>query len=246
MSMNTGTPSSGTQVAPVREQAADVAQSARQEATQVASSAADNAKQVASEATMQAKAVAQQAKEQVTNLVDQTRLEVLQTAQQKGEQAATGLRTFADQLRSLANGQPDQAGQLQGYVQEAQDRVSAFATRLENDGPQAVLADVTRFARQRPGVFLMVAAGAGFAIGRLVRAGAAASSEHQSNGNGHAPQFASNGGGYPELDVGQTIGRGDVGGISADPTRPVPMERPLTTPVWAGESDGPGSVGEEF
>ena len=246
MSMNTGTPSSGTQVAPVREQASDVAQSARQEATQVASSAADNAKQVASEATMQAKAVAQQAKEQVTNLVDQTRLEVLQTAQQKGEQAATGLRTFADQLRSLAIGQPDQAGQLQGYVQEAQDRVSALATRLENDGPQAVLADVTRFARQRPGVFLMVAAGAGFAVGRLVRAGTAASSEHQSNGNGRAPRFASNGGGYPELDVGQTIGRGDVGGISADPTRPVPMERPLTTPVWTGESDGPGSVGEEF
>ncbi len=245
MSMNTGTPSGGTQVAPVREQAADVARSARQEATEVAASAADNAKEVVSEVSMQAKVVAEQAKAQVANLVDQTRFEVLQTAQQKGEQAAAGLRTFADQLRSLADGQPDQAGPLRGYVQEAQDRVSVFATRLENDGPQAVLSDVTRFARQRPGVFLMMAAGAGFAIGRLVRAGAAVSSEQHSTGNGHVPQFASNGGGYPVLEVGQPFGSGDVGVIATDPTRQAPPHD-VGTPVWASESDGPGSVGEEF
>ena len=216
MSMDTGASSSGTQVSEVREQAADVAQSAKQEATHVASSAADNAKQVAAEATTQAKAVAQQTREQVTNLLDQTRVEVRQTAQQKGEQAASGLRTFADQLRSLANGQPDQAGQLRAYVQDAQARVSALATRLEDEGPEAVLADVTRFARRRPAMFLMLAGGAGFAVGRLVRAGATAPAGQQGGGNGDAAHFASNGGRYPVLpDVGTT---GSLGAGETDPT----------------------------
>jgi len=248
MSMNTGTPSSGTQT---REAASGVAQSAKQEATHVASSAADSAKQVASEATTQAKAVAQQAKEQVTSLLDQTRSEVRQTAQQKGEQAATGLRTFADQLRSLANGQPDQAGQLQRYVQDAQDRVSSLATRLENEGPQAVIGDVTRFARQRPVVFLAMAAGAGFALGRLVRAGAAASSD-QSSGNGQS-LYGSYGGAYadpypPAYPVGveEAVITGDVGVIGADPTWQAPTSHPTPTPGWTGESSGLGRTSGEF
>jgi ElaB/YqjD/DUF883 family membrane-anchored ribosome-binding protein len=181
MSMDSGTGTSGT---PVKDAATDVAQTAKQEASQVASTAAGSAKQVATEATTQAKAVAQQAKEQVTTLLDQTKGELRSTAEQKGQQAATGLRTFADQLRSLAEGQPTQAGQLQQYVQDAQQRVQSFATRLETEGPQALLQDATRFARQRPVVFLAAAAGAGFAIGRLVRAGAAASSEQGQNGSG--------------------------------------------------------------
>jgi len=242
MSMNTGTPTSGTQV---KEAAAGVAQSAKQEATHVASSAADNAKQIATEASTQVKAVAQQAKEQVSNLLDQTRHEVRQTAQQKGEQAATGLRSLADQLRSLANGQPDQAGQLQRYVQDAQDRVSSLATRLETDGPQAVLGDVTRFARQRPAVFLAMAAGAGFAIGRLVRAGAAAASDQA--GAGPSNQFASNGGANPALPTEQTLVLGEAAVVVPEPTWQAPTAHPTPTPGWTGtDQAGLGSVGEEF
>ena len=238
MSMNSGTGTSGTGTSgtPVKEAAAEVAQTAKQEASNVASSAADNAKQMASEATTQAKAVAQQAKEQVTTLLDQTKSELRQTAEQKGQQAAGGLRTIADQLRSLADGQPDQAGQLQHYVQEAQDKVQSFATRLETEGPQALLQDATRFARQRPVLFLAAAAGAGFAIGRLVRAGAAASSEQNSSsgysnvsGNG----FAYPGSGYtsgaaytpPELGAMPSDLSGlaaPTGGQLAPPSAPAP------------------------
>jgi hypothetical protein len=236
MSMNTGRPSSGTQLS---EQAAGVAQTAKLEATQWASSAGDSAKHLAAEATTQAKAVAQQAKEQVANIVDQTRHEVQQTAQHKAEQAATGLRTIADQLGSLANGQPNQAGQLQRYVQDAQERVSSFATRLENDGPQAVLSDVTRFARQRPAVFLMMAAGAGFAIGRLARAAAATASDHGA-GNAQA-QLESNG--VYSLDREPTVVTSEIGVLPADRW---PTSDLASTPVWAGETAGNGSVGEEF
>ena len=44
--------------------------------------------------------------------------------------APYGTPRYADQLRSLANGQPDQAGPLQQYVQEAQDRVIAARDAL--------------------------------------------------------------------------------------------------------------------
>ena len=163
--------------APIKQAGSEVKETVKQEASHVASSAADSAKQVAGAAATQAKAVAEQAKEQVSTLLERTRHEVRETAEHKSQQAAGGLRAFADQLRMLANGQPDQAGPLQRYVQDAQDRVSTLASRLENEGPQSLLDDVTRFARRRPGVFLAAAAGAGFALGRLVRAGAAASAD---------------------------------------------------------------------
>ena len=52
-------------------------------------------------------------------------------------------------------------------------RVSAFADRLETNGPQGLLDDVTDFARRRPIVFLSAAVGVGFMVGRLARAGRA-------------------------------------------------------------------------
>jgi len=266
MSMNTGTGTSGT---PVKESAAGVAQTAKQEASNVASSAADNAKQIATEATTQAKVVAQQAKQQVTTLFDQTRHELRQTTDQKGQQAATGLKTLADQLRSLANGQPEQAGQLQQYVQEAQDRVSSFATRLENDGPQAVLEDVKRFARQRPAMFLAFAAGAGFAIGRVVRAGAAASAEqNESDAAGMYGQYGmttpyaapgefatgtdygatgdyASTGGFPAPDYGDT-GSSNLSGLGTVSAGQSPTDHPSPTPTWSGDGINTTRGGEAF
>jgi len=256
MSMNSGTSTSET---PMKEAAAGVAQTAKQEATNVASSAADSAKQVASEATTQAKAVAQQAKQQVSTLFDQTRHELSQTAQQKGQQAAGGLKTFADQLRSLANGQPDQAGQLQQYVQEAQDKVASLASRLETEGPQAVLEDAKRFARQRPVVFLAVAAGAGFAMGRLVRAGAAASSD-QDGQNGQSSygqtgmyagggmpsgQYASSGG-FPAPGFGNEAAGGDLSVLASPVSSSAPTSHPTPTPTWSGDGIQTTSGGEAF
>jgi ElaB/YqjD/DUF883 family membrane-anchored ribosome-binding protein len=249
MSMNTGTEASGTGTSgtPVKEAATEVAQTAKQEASNVASTAAGSAKQVASEAGTQAKAVAQQAKQQVTTLLDQTKTEVRQTAEQKGQQAAQGLRTVADQLRSLASGQPDQAGQLQQYVQDAQERVSSFATRLENEGPQAVLQDVTRFARQRPAVFLMAAAGAGFAIGRLVRAGAAASGDSSSGGSAFASSYGSYGtyedsSARPELEPASV---GDLSTLGSDPMWQAPAQQATTTTGWSDPLAAP-TTGETF
>jgi hypothetical protein len=146
----------------------------------VASEAGGSAKDVAGQATEQLSNVAEQAKTQLTGLVDQTKAEMQQQAQARGEQAAGALRSLSDQLQALASGRPQEAGQLTSYLDEARQRVVGVASTLEQRGPQGVLDDVARYARRKPGMFLLMAGVAGFSVGRLVRAGAAAS--HESDG----------------------------------------------------------------
>jgi hypothetical protein len=146
---------------------------------QVASQATEAARTVTTEATDQAKVVVGQARQEVERLVGQTRDELQTRAREQGDRAAHGLRSLSRQLDALAAGRPDEAGSLTTYLTDAQDRVSALAQRLETGGPQAVLDDVTRFARRRPGMFLALAAGTGFLVGRLARSGAAARQDQQ-------------------------------------------------------------------
>jgi hypothetical protein len=146
----------------------------------VASEAGDSAKDVAGQAAEQLTNVAQQAKTQLTGLVNQTKDDVRQQAQAKGDQAAGALRSLSDQLQALAGGRPQEAGQLTSYLDDARQRVVGLASTLEQRGPQGVLDDVARYARRKPGMFLLMAGVAGFSVGRFVRAGAAAS--HESDG----------------------------------------------------------------
>jgi ElaB/YqjD/DUF883 family membrane-anchored ribosome-binding protein len=149
----------------------------------VATQAGDSAKDVAGQAAEQLTNVAQQAKTQLTGLVDQTKEEVRQQAQTKGEQAAGALRSLSDQLQALSSGRPAEAGQLTSYLDDVRERVIGFATTLEQRGPQGLVDDVARYARRKPGMFLLMAGVAGFSVGRLVRAAAAANHESSSNGS---------------------------------------------------------------
>jgi hypothetical protein len=179
---------SGEQSKPAR-----VADQASSEASNVASTAAGGAREVAGEVTTQTKAVASQAKQQLDGLVGQARGEVRQQAQQRNDQAAGQLRTLSEQLVALTEGRPEQAGPLVGYLQDAQDQVRSLASRLEQRGPQGVLDDMTRLARRRPGMFLAAAAGVGFVVGRVVRAGVASQQDgsESSVGTDGRPMLAS-------------------------------------------------------
>jgi len=155
---------------------ARTAETAKAEMSTVATTAAEGAKEVAGEATVQTKAVLSQAKQQVDGLVTQTREEVRQQAEDRSAQAAGGLRTLSEQVAALADGRPESAGSLPRYLEEVQEHVRGLASRLEHGGPQGIVDDVSRFARRRPGLFLAGAVGAGFVVGRVVRA---------SSGQGH-------------------------------------------------------------
>ena len=140
------------------------------QASNVASTATTAAKDAVGEATTQAKVVAGEAKRQIGSVADQTRHELRRQADDRTRQAAGGLRSLADQVSALTSGRPEQAGRLPDLLEELNWRASSLAERLEQGGPQAAINDVSRFARRRPVLFLAIAAGAGFAAGRLARA----------------------------------------------------------------------------
>jgi hypothetical protein len=150
-----------------------VAETAKSEASNVASTAAGAAREVADEASGQAKAVAGEAKQQLDRLMSDARYELRQQAEQRNSQAAGQLRSLSEQVSALIQGRPEAASQLVGYASDVQYQLRRLAARMEQGGPQGVLDDVSRFARRRPGVFLAGAAGIGFVVGRLVRAGVA-------------------------------------------------------------------------
>ena len=82
-------------------------------------------------------------------------------------------------FRALADGDAEQAGDLQRYARDLGDRLGDVAGRMNARGFDGLVDDLQRFARRRPGVFLAVTAGAGFAAGRLFR-GAKADAESPS------------------------------------------------------------------
>lgn len=194
---------------------------AKQQAQEVGSNAAGRAGDVVADAQEQAKAVTSQAKNELQKVWDQSRDEVAQQAQQRGQQAAGSLRTLGDRLGSLADGDTDNAGPLLDYVRDGRDRVASLADRLEQ-GPDAVLADVRAFARNRPMIFLACAGGLGFLAGRMVRSGA--SGDDPST---EAPELSSRGaagdqtpsGGSAAVDASdRPLPPPDAGVVTGDPS----------------------------
>ena len=151
------------------------------ESKRVTATATDGAREVVSQAADEVSSVVGQARDQIDTLIGDARHELQQQADARSAQAAEGLRGLSHQFAALAGGRPGDADQLVHYMQSAQHKLSDVATRIEQRGPQGMLDEVTSFARRRPGVFLLCAAGAGFAIGRLVRSGALTQT---SNGHG--------------------------------------------------------------
>jgi ElaB/YqjD/DUF883 family membrane-anchored ribosome-binding protein len=163
-----------------RSGAGAVATRAAEETRGVATTAMEGSREVATEAADELSSVVGQAKDQIHTLVEDTRAEVQQQADAQATRAADGLRNLSHQFGALAEGRTEEAPQLQQYLMTAQHRLSDVATRVEQRGPEGLLEDLSSFARRRPGMFLLCAAGAGFAAGRLVRSGAMSQ-----GGNGH-------------------------------------------------------------
>lgn len=140
---------------------------AKDEATTVASDAKDSAQQVASTTKEQAAEVTQEARTQARALYDQTKGEIGQQATDQQARAASGLSTLADELSTMA--ERSDGGMAADLARQAADRAHTASQWLEQREPGDVLAELTSFARRRPGAFLAGAAALGFVGGRLVR-----------------------------------------------------------------------------
>jgi hypothetical protein len=148
-------------------EARNVGQTAAQAGSQVASTAADQAKEVAHETQRQAK-----------DLLDQSRTQAKEQLVSQQQKAGQGLSSLAQELRALADGTSEGApGPARDLLQQASSSVENFASMLQNREPAELLDEVRRFARRKPGMFLLGAAVAGVVAGRLTSGVKAAHSD---------------------------------------------------------------------
>ena len=136
---------------------ADVKDTAKESGQHVADVVKDQAGNVAAEAKIQAK-----------DLLGQGRDELRQQTAQQQERVARGLHSISDELHSMASGSAEQ-GLAADLARQAADHTRTVATWLEEREPGELLDEVKHFARQRPGVFLALAAAGGVLAGRLGR-----------------------------------------------------------------------------
>jgi hypothetical protein len=166
-----GTPST-TDVA--KDEARNVGQTAAQAGTQVASTAADQAKNVTAEARYQ-----------VQDLVHQGRSQLQEQARTGQQKAGQGLAEIAQQLRSMVEGGGQTpSGPAADLVRQAGDKVDEIATWVQHREPGELVDELRSFARRRPGVFLLGAALAGIAAGRLTTGVVAAHKDSGSSSGG--------------------------------------------------------------
>ena len=166
------TPLSTTQGASTKKDAA------KEEASNVAGQAADAAQNVAGTAKAEAANVASEVKTSAKDLLHQAKSDLTSQAGAQQQKAAEG--TPHDLLAAALHGRcPGPAGRRLGPHPSGRARSESVATWLDNRDPGSLLDEVKSFARQRPGTFLLLAAGAGVLAGRLGRslqAGAPATS----------------------------------------------------------------------
>jgi len=181
-------------------------QAAKEEASNVAGHAASAAQGVAETAKGEAANVAHEAKANAQDLLHQAKSGLTSQAGTQQQKAAEGMRNISSQLHSMASA-PDQQGVASDLVRQAAERTSSVASWLENREPGDLLNEVTRFARNRPGTFLLLAAGAGVLAGRLTRGLTAGAPESQG-----------------QVQAGSAQGTGQHRAVQSTPVAPLHQE----------------------
>jgi hypothetical protein len=164
--------------------------------------AKQSAADVAQETVQQAKAVTGVAVDHARSLLGDTTIQLRERADEQAQRAAGGLDQVATKVQALLSGRPEEAGELRDYAQELGDRAQQLADRLRSGGFDGIVTDTGRFARRRPGLFLVGAAAAGFFVGRMVKA-----QRSDSNGGGQDQEVRQLGrtvsqAGYPYPEAG--------------------------------------------
>lgn len=209
---------------------------AKEQAQMAADSAAEQSKHVAGVAQEEAAGVASEASDQLRGLVQQATSEVEQQSREQKARLAEKVHTFADDLDSMqSDGQP--SGLASQAVQQVARQARDLATRLDGREPREIVDDVRRFARRRPGTFLLGALAAGIVAGRLTRAGKAA--QDGSPGGGTAPAVGS----APGMVVDPTPASMSVNRDSTL-TAPIPPTDDVASPAYLSEETAVGDVHE--
>jgi hypothetical protein len=144
-------------------------ESGKQAAKEVGGTARQGAAEVAETAKEQVGHVAVEAREHARQVATEMGDDLHMRADEQAHRVAEGLRTVSGQLQALSEGRMEEAGAIGNYAREACHRLDSLAGRIDAKGIDGVTQDLRNFARRRPGMFLLGAAAAGFAVGRIAR-----------------------------------------------------------------------------
>jgi hypothetical protein len=141
---------------------------------QAATTSREEAANVTETVQSEVKDVAQKAKTQAESALHQMVDDVRAQAEGQASKIAETMHHASSELRSMADaGEPKSVATT--LIREGADAAERLAEKLEDGGIDGALAEVRSFARRSPGVFLLGAAAAGVAAGRLMRNFSAAS-----------------------------------------------------------------------
>jgi hypothetical protein len=163
---------------------------AKEQAAAVRHGAADAGQHVADVAKDQAQSVVAEAGSQTADLLRQARSELTDQANAQQQRVARGLHALGDELQSMAQ-RSEQPGVATDLARQASSKTHDIASWLDSREPGQLVQELRAFARQRPGTFLLAAAGAGLLAGRLTRGvkdasstdGSGSGSDHRAMGN---------------------------------------------------------------
>jgi hypothetical protein len=148
---------------------------------QAAGTATEEAGRVVDVAKGQAQEVASEVGAQARDLIGEFKTQVHEQSISQRDSLADNVRRFGDDLDSMRQSTTSSglANDLTGMLATRAREVSTFLGEHE---PGDLIEELRRFARRRPGVFLLGAAVAGVVAGRLTR-GAASSDSMSSSGS---------------------------------------------------------------
>jgi hypothetical protein len=109
------------------------------------------------------------AKDESRALFDEVRDRARKEGSSQTDRIASGLHTFAHQLTDMADQSPDQGQGAARLAQEAGERLDRVAGRIEDRGVDGLTQDARQLASSRPLMYIGLAAGAGFVVGRFLR-----------------------------------------------------------------------------
>lgn len=208
---------------------------AKEQAKQTAGTAAEAGKHVGGVAKDEARQVATEVRQQARNLLDDAKTQVEDQSRTQRDRLVTNLRTFTDDLDRMA-AQSD-SGMANQLVQQVASATRSLTNSLDQREPSEMLDEVRRFARRRPGAFLLGAFAAGVVAGRVARGAKDASSNGQTDTTRTAEM-------RPVGDTGVGTGQPPVGQRPGE--RTTEGFTPATGPAYPNREPGyvdPQSVG---
>lgn len=188
--------------------ARETGQAAKQETRATTDRAKEAAGTVAGSAKEQARTVTGEARRQAMDMAGHMKERAAREAETQTKKTADTIRQWADDLSGMAESARSDSP-VRNLAVQAADGGRRAADLLEDRGAGGLLEGVETFARRRPGAFLFGAALAGFAVGRMAKAGTKAA--------GHGPDGAG-GEHYSSSRTPVTTGGGTMPGPGPVPT----------------------------